>query len=133
MFDKDLSREEISLHTSTYLVGIYSEAFNMKKILLCILKSLNHSVILFFFLLYSSHSITADGKTEDLFTTGTALYISVVLTVNFLVILEMHEFYVPFLLVIIITSGLIFPFLLIYDTEPLKFIEFSMIGVLKIL
>lgn len=133
LLDKDMSRDEISKFPVSYLAGVYNRSFNLTQIILWFTKSVLNSLIMFFFAMASSYSTTRAGKTEDLYILGTSIFIELVITVNFVILIECYEWTLLLISSIILSSSILFPFLLIYKATDFASSEYNMYNILNIL
>ena len=131
-YDKDMSRVDIYRQPFTYIDGIYNQAFKFSVLLLWILRSCVHSLVLYFFIIISSQSIGSNGYTEDIYSTGTALYLGIVFTVNTVLVLAIHEITLMFALSVLLSCGLLIPFLLIYNRFHELETNFNMTNILTV-
>ena len=132
-FDKDMTRPKIAKYPASYLAGIYNRSFSYSQGSEWVAKSCVNSLIMFFFAIGACYSVTADGKTEDLFILGTSVYISLVVTVNCGLLFESYEWSFLFVGSIFLSFGILFPFLLIYQRSDLVSSEYNMHRIMDIL
>jgi phospholipid-transporting ATPase len=132
-FDKDMPRARVVKYPPSYLSGVYNRSFDYVQSALWATKALVNSLIVFFFAITASYSVTSKGRTEDLFILGTTVYISIVVTVNLILLFEAHEWSVLFFLSIFFSFGVLFPFLLIYQKSNLVSSAYNMHKIMDIL
>jgi phospholipid-transporting ATPase len=83
IFNRDLSKKSMLSYPELYRSGPRNEHFNIPLLLAYIGEGFVHSLIVFFFAAYTFNTSTmSDGTDNDLWTTSTAMYTSVVIVVN---------------------------------------------------
>lgn len=81
IFDEDIGHEKITFKPQIYSVGIVDRYFNWRQLLKYFLYSLIQSIILSLLCFEMPSAIFLEGKTEDILTNGTFIYITLILTV----------------------------------------------------
>lgn len=114
--DKDISAKLIISNPRLYTEGILSKVLNMRVFLEWIVISIIHSVILYTLIVITSQNIIeGQGGTEDLVSTGTVLFISIVHTATYTIMLEMRDWNIIFCIVTSLSILLMYPLLFFYD------------------
>jgi phospholipid-transporting ATPase len=114
--DKDISPKLIISNPRLYTEGILSKVLNMRVFIEWTIVSIIHSVILYTLIVITSQNIIKDqGGTEDLVSTGTVLFISIVHTATYTIMLEMRDWNIIFCTVTSFSIVLMYPLLFFYD------------------
>lgn len=126
--DKDLAQDTILDNPVLYQDGIYSRLFNAKIFLKITIDAICHSLIVFFFVIYSSEkAVDSDGNSVDYTLIGTSAFYSVVLTASFIMMTYTRDFTLLFVIIILISPLIFLPYLFVYDY--LKLPTKAMIGI----
>lgn len=99
IFDKDLKGRQILENLQVYMIGIMGMYFNYRKFLRYVAYAVMQAgVFLFVFFYFHEEVISVDGFTDDLDLFGTIVFIALVFTVLFQIILETYSYSVAYIL-----------------------------------
>lgn len=114
--DKDIKGKLIISNPRLYTEGILSKILNMRAFVEWTAIALTNSAILYTLIVVNSMSIIdTQGSSEELICTGTVLFICIVQTATYTILLEMKDWNLIFCLVTILSSLLMYPLLIFYD------------------
>lgn len=98
VFDKDIKGSQIAQNLQVYMVGIMGLYFNYKIFLKYVTYAVMQAgVFLFVFFYFHEEVVSNDGLTDDFDMFGSVIFIALVFTVQFQVILETSTYSVAYL------------------------------------
>ncbi|CAG9334297.1 unnamed protein product [Blepharisma stoltei] len=114
--NKDLEGEIAIANPIVYLPGIFGLKFNFKIFLRWCTFAIVHTIWIFFLLRAVDYfTIDSQGSSSSLDLTGTAGFFAIIITVTYVIALEMKDWTLLFVLVTTISLLLFYPIIFIYD------------------
>ena len=116
VLDKDLEAERIITHPSLYTSGILARNFNALIFIKWVLLAISESLVIFgVVVMLSKHVENQEGRPEDLVLSGTVAFYVVVETVSYVIAAEMRDWTWIFVIVLLVSYLLFYPFVFFYD------------------
>ena len=116
VMDKDLDADSILTHPGLYTEGILAKRFNSLIFLKWVFLAISESLVIFgLVVMLSGDFANREGRPEDLTLTGTVAFYAVVETVSYVIAAEMRDWTAIFVIILLGSFLLFYPFVFIYD------------------